>query len=187
MSSDEGEWREESAATLGWLGHRTDVGRGDHGSRTAGSPGSGPPRGLPATLPRTRRQGAARRWCAYWTSNPDWGAKNSPGGFDSHALPPVWNHCIRRVCAFVMGLTIARREHHVTPAHTRRLGRLGGPEGGPRSVERVGQGSFRLISAVSLSAGCSPADASLYDAHLTGWQVNDDRGTLLVRASKSCS
>jgi hypothetical protein len=23
-----------------------------------------------------------------WTSNPVWGAKTVPGGFDSHALPP---------------------------------------------------------------------------------------------------
>ncbi len=35
-----------------------------------------------------------RKWTAHWwgsrTSNPVWGARTVPGGFDSHALPPFF-------------------------------------------------------------------------------------------------
>jgi hypothetical protein len=30
-----------------------------------------------------------RFWWASWTSNPVWGVKSVPGGFDSHAPPPL--------------------------------------------------------------------------------------------------
>jgi hypothetical protein len=33
----------------------------------------------------------AAHWWGSRTSNPVWGAKPVPGGFDSHALPPFFN------------------------------------------------------------------------------------------------
>ena len=46
--------------------------------------------GVLATI-RVSKAGADRCWCAARTSNPLWGPTKVLGGFDSHALPPIYD------------------------------------------------------------------------------------------------